>query len=111
MMMLLAAVSIFAAAAAESGLWSGAFLALGLAARAVASPNLFAILQRIVPANVISAGTGLDNGIANLGSAITPALIGILIGATGNYAAGLYFLMAAALVAAVAMGMLSLRRY
>lgn len=110
-MMLLCALGIYVTATTDTALVAALALAVGLGARAVASPNLFAILQRIVPARVISTGAGLDNGISNLGSALAPTLIGLAIALTGMYAAGLFFLAGCALVAALAMAILTVRGY
>jgi MFS-type transporter involved in bile tolerance (Atg22 family) len=48
----------------------------------------------------MATGIGIDNGLANLGSALAPFLIGILIAATGSYVAGLLFITVTGLIGA-----------
>jgi cyanate permease len=110
-MLVVCALALCGAALAPDGTLAALALALGLSARAFASPNLFAILQRIVPQRVIAAGAGVDNGVANLGSALMPTAIGLSIAVTGAYAAGIVLLAALAVVGALAMGVLAARRY
>jgi cyanate permease len=110
-MLVVCAVALCAAAVAPGGTLAALAIAIGLSARAFASPNLFAILQRIVPQRVIAAGAGVDNGVANLGSALMPTAIGLSIAITGEYAAGIVLLGVLAMVGAAAMGVLALRRY
>ncbi len=110
-MLMIVAGAILLAAQTPVPIVAGAALGVAVTARSIGSPNLFALLQQVIPANVISSGIGVDNGISNVVSALTPAAIGLLIGATGRYEAGLYFMVGLALVGTVVMVVLSLKRY
>jgi ACS family D-galactonate transporter-like MFS transporter len=77
----------------------------------IGSPVYYAIMQRIVPGPIMATGIGIDNGLANLGAAMAPAVIGFLIAATGSYLAGLLFLAVMGLIGAVGAAVLALQRY
>jgi hypothetical protein len=53
----------------------------------------------------------VDNGLANFGSAMAPAVIGFLIAATGSYAAGLLFMSVPGLIGAVRATVLAVQKY
>ncbi len=73
-------------------------------------PAVFAILLQMVPQSVAASATGVFNGIANTVGSLAPLAMGILIGATGRFDAGLFLLVGASLVGSVALVPL-LRRY
>src|SRR6185437_14277941 len=56
-------------------------------------PAVFAILLQMVPQNVAASATGVFNGISNTVGAMAPLAMGILIGATGSFDAGLFLLV------------------
>jgi sugar phosphate permease len=76
-------------------------MTLGVGLDVAFFPVAWAILQSKLPAHLIGTGSGLMNGISNLGSALTPFLMGILIEITGLYDAGIYFLAAFGLLGTV----------
>ena len=59
-------------------------------------------MQRLVPDRTMATGIGIDNGLSNFGSALAPAIVGFLIGATGSFLAGLLFLAGVGAVGAIA---------
>lgn len=64
----------------------------------VGAPNIFALLAKATPSEVSSTAGGILNGFGNFSGALTPVLIGALIGMTGNMSAGLLFMALLAFV-------------
>jgi sugar phosphate permease len=95
-----AAVSIGLAAFVSNSHASVALMILGMVLWGIGPPIYYAIMQRIIPSSIMATGIGIDNGLANLGSALAPFLIGILIAATGSYVAGLLFITVTGLIGA-----------
>jgi ACS family D-galactonate transporter-like MFS transporter len=77
----------------------------------IGSPVYYAIMQRIVPGPIMATGIGIDNGLANFGAAMAPAVVGFLIAATGSYLAGLLVLAAIGVIGAAGAGVLALQKY
>jgi len=67
--------------ALSAGFWGGT------------TPTLFALGMQIVPRKITAMGFGLYSGFANLVGSTAPFIIGVLINRTGDYTAGLYFLV------------------
>jgi MFS-type transporter involved in bile tolerance (Atg22 family) len=67
--------------AISAGFWGGT------------SPTLFSLGSQIMPSKVTAAGFGLYGGIGNIAGAFAPLIIGVLVGSTGNFTAGLQFLV------------------
>jgi MFS family permease len=106
-----AAVSIGFAALAPGPMVSAWLMVLGMIMWGMGSPVYYAMMQRIVPASIMATGIGIDNGLANFGAAMAPAVIGFLIAATGSYLAGLLFLAALGLIGAAGTAVLAVQRY
>jgi len=106
-----AAVSIGLAALAPDPVLSALLMLLGMVLWGMGPPIFYAIMQRIVPAPIMATGIGIDNGLANLGAAMAPAVIGVLIAATGSYLAGLLFLAALGLAGAAGAAVLAVQKY
>ena len=106
-----AAVSIGFAALVDNPIVSALLMALGMIMWGIGPPIFYAIMQRIVPGPIMATGIGIDNGLANLGAAIAPAVIGFMIAATGSYLPGLLFLAALGLVGAAGVAVLAIQRY
>ncbi len=106
-----AAVSIGLAALASDPVASALLMVLGMILWGMSPPVHYALMQRIVPASIVATGIGIDNGLANFGSAMAPAVIGFLIGATGSYLAGLLFLTALGLIGAAGAAVLAFQGY
>lgn len=88
------AMALWAAAVVPGAVASALLIAVAFAFWGMGAAVTHTLVQRIVPASVISTGSGIDNGIANLGAAACPAVIGYMIGVSGSYSAGLMLLVA-----------------
>jgi sugar phosphate permease len=77
--------------AISAGFWGGT------------TPTLFALGCQIIPANVTAAGFGVYAGFANAVGSMAPLIIGILVGRTGEFTAGLMFLVACCFISSLAM--------
>jgi sugar phosphate permease len=77
--------------ALSAGFWGGA------------TPSLFALGCQIIPARITGAGFGLYAGTANLVGSSAPFIIGVLVTRTGDFQAGLIFLVLCCLVTSLAM--------
>jgi sugar phosphate permease len=84
--------------AVSAGFWGGA------------TPPLFAICNQIAPRQIAALAFGLFAGIANLVGSSAPFIIGALVNRTGDFQAGLIFLVLACVVTSFAMIPL-MRRY
>lgn len=105
------ALAIYAAASASSVTTCAILITVAFGFWGLGAATMYSILQRIVPGSVISTGSGIDNGISNLGAAICPALIGYTIGVTGSYFMGLMVLVAIGAVGGLMMIVLTLQDY
>ena len=105
------AISIGLAALVADPIWSGLLMVLGMTLWGMGTPVYYAIMQNIIPAPIMATGIGIDNGLANFGSAMAPAVICFLIAATGSYAAGLLFISALGLIGAVGAAVLAVQKY
>lgn len=76
-------------------------IALGVGLDVMYYPSSWAILQSQLPPHLIGTGSGVMNGISNLGSALTPFAMGVLIETTGVYESGLFFLAALGVIGAI----------
>ncbi len=106
-----ASVSIGFAALVDDPIVSALLMALGMIMWGIGPPIFYAIMQRIVPGPIMATGIGIDNGLANFGAAMAPAVIGFLIAATGSYLSGLLFLAVLGLIGATGVAVLIVQRY
>lgn len=106
-----AAVSIGLAALVDNPIVSALLIVLGMIMWGIGPPIFYAIMQRIVPGPIMATGIGIDNGLANFGAAMAPAVIGFLIAATGSYLTGLLFLAVLGLIGAAGVAVLAIQRY
>lgn len=106
-----AAVSIGFAAVVSDPIVSALLMVLGMIMWGMGPPVFYAIMQRIIPGPIMATGIGIDNGLANFGAALAPAVIGFLIAATGSYVSGLLFLTALGLIGATGAAVLAIQRY
>ena len=86
-------------------------MVLGLILWGMGTPVYYAIMQQIIPGPIMATGIGIDNGLANFGSAMAPAVVGFLIAATGSYTAGLLFISIVGLIGAAGAAVLAGQRY
>jgi len=77
--------------AISAGFWGGT------------APTLFTLGSQIMPAKVTAAGFGLYGGIGNIAGAFAPLIIGMLVASTGNFTAGLQFLVFCCVAGSLAM--------
>lgn len=87
-----AALCIGIGAVVNSAYLCAFLIALGVGLDVVCYPVSWALLQSKLPADLIGTGSGMMNGISNLGSALTPFAMGMLIDKTGFYESGMYML-------------------
>lgn len=101
--MLGGAVGIFFAAHATGQVEAALCLVLAVSALLIGLPGHWSIIQKVVPARALGAGSGFESALGSLGGAITPMIVGYFINATGSYVGGLMCLVAFCLTGAVAM--------
>jgi sugar phosphate permease len=77
--------------AVSAGFWGGT------------TPTLFALGCQIIPAKVTAAGFGIYAGLANAVGSAAPFIIGLLVSRTGDFTAGLMFLLACCAISSLAM--------
>jgi sugar phosphate permease len=106
-----AATAIGLAALVPNPIASGLLMAVGMVMWGMGTPVYYSIMQRIVPGPIMATGIGIDNGLANFGAALAPAVIGFLIAATGSYLGGLLFLAVLGLIGAAGAAVLAVQRY
>ena len=106
-----ASISIGFAALTASPIMSAWLIVLGMTLWGMATPIYYAIMQHIVPASIMATGIGIDNGLANFGAAMAPAVIGFLIAATGSYLAGLLFLSGLGFIGVAGVAVLAVQKY
>jgi sugar phosphate permease len=106
-----AAIAIGVAALVPNPMASALLMVVGMVMWGMGTPVYYSIMQRIVPGPIMATGIGIDNGLANFGSALAPAVIGFLIAATGSYLAGLLFLAVVGLIGAAGATVLAVQRY
>jgi sugar phosphate permease len=105
------AISIGLGALVSDPIVSGLLMVLGMILWGMGTPVYYAIMQNIIPAPIMATGIGIDNGLANFGAAMAPAVIGFLIAATGSYTAGLLFISVLGLIGAVGAGVLAVQKF
>lgn len=105
------AIGVYIGATVSDPMVSAMFLALGIGSAGLAGPAVFTLLQDIVPARGVATGAGIVNGVGNFFSSFAPIIIGFLIGSTGNYANGLFFIVGAATCGAIMMLYLTIKKY
>lgn len=101
--MLGGAVGIYFAAHATGQVEAALCLVLAVSALLIGLPGHWSIIQKVVPARALGAGSGFESALGSLGGAITPMIVGYFINATGSYVGGLMCLVAFCLTGAVAM--------
>jgi sugar phosphate permease len=108
---LIAALCIYFGAIVHNNVVAALLLSLGMGAEGSGIPPAWTLLQGLVPSKTVSVAAGSMNGIASAVAAASPLMIGFLIGHTGTYASGLFFMVGAAVVAAALMLTLVIQKY
>lgn len=102
------ALATFGISAIPSSMGAVICIVLAVGINEFVFPTVWAILQGITPGTLMAAGSGVISGTANLFSAATPFIMGLLIQVTGSYASGLMFLVVMSILGALSC--LALRR-
>ncbi|MEA5117498.1 MAG: MFS transporter, partial [Propionicimonas sp.] len=96
-----AALSILAAALVPHNLGSALLLGLAFAFIGTGLSSYWTIMQNNVGRASVGAAAGVMNGVAQIGSAFIPTIVGALIGTAGAYTNGLLFLVCMGLLGAI----------
>ena len=84
------------------------FFALAVFFQSAYTAQEYAIVQRLLPADRVGAGTGLYNGLAVLFGGVGGSLIpGSIVAMTGSFDAGMFSIVVGALIAALVMFILA----
>jgi sugar phosphate permease len=94
---------VYAASIVESPVVSAVLVALSVGAWGTTVPTLFAMGTEVIPPKVTAMGFGIYAGLANIVGAISPVLIGYVIGRSGDYASGLLVITLSCLVLSLSM--------
>jgi sugar phosphate permease len=88
-----------------------AILIIGVSCQQACAGNVQALLHSFSGKQLMGRAAGVMNGIGNVASFIAPAMVGVMIGKTGNFSVVIVFLAADLLVAAIALALLIRSRY
>jgi sugar phosphate permease len=105
-----AAACLYAGANAEDNLLSAYYLSGSIGFLGVGLASYWTVLQSIVPASAVGSAAGVMNGVASLGSALMPMVVGYLIERTGSYSAGLTFLVGMGILGATSAAVLMMKK-
>lgn len=108
--MLLAGVCVYAGAVTEHKYLSAVLLAMAVGSCTMGTPCAWTLLQGLVNGKCMATASGTMNGISSCLSSLSPALIGLFIDLTGQYSGGLMCLVFTGAVAALAAGVLVLKK-
>lgn len=89
---------VYAASAVGNPTHSALLIALSAGAWGITVPALFAMGTEVIPPKVTAMGFGIYAGVANIVGALTPVLMGFVIGKSGNYAGGLLVITLATVI-------------
>lgn len=76
------------------------FMSIAFFGQGMASAITWALLSEIVPKELVGSCGGTYNFVTNLGGALSPAIVGYLITATGSYSSALVFVSSMGLLGA-----------
>ncbi len=105
-----AAASIFAGANVGDNYDSALCMAAAIGFLGMGLATYWTMMQAIVSKAAVGAAAGVMNGVASLGSALVPTVIGLLIQSSGTYFSGLMFLVVIGALGGLSMVILSMRR-
>lgn len=105
-----AGVLLYFGSIADSPRNAALLIALSAGFEGFATPPLYALILVAIRPSVVAAGTGVMNGLANTVGAFAPLAIGIVIGTSGDFKAGLLVVVLGSTVCSLAMLPL-LKRY
>ncbi|MBO3463012.1 MFS transporter [Aetokthonos hydrillicola Thurmond2011] len=105
---LIAGVMVYIASTVDTLELLVLFFALAIFSKSAYAAQEYAIVQHLLPANQVGAGTGLYNGIAVLFGGVGGSLIpGSLIATTGSFDAGMLSIVVGAVAASLVMFVLA----
>lgn len=105
------AICMYLGANVADNVTSAYFISAAIGSLGIGLASYWAIMQTIVPASSMGTAAGIMNGVASIGSAFVPTIVGIFIQATGgSYASGLMFLVGMAALGCVCSLVLTLKR-
>lgn len=109
----IAATMVYIASNTTSLGWLVLFFALAVLFQSAYAAQEYAIVQRLLPADRVGAGTGLYNGLTILLGGVGGSLIpGSIVAATGNFNAGMFSIVVGGMLAAlVLLGLARIMRY
>ncbi len=103
-----AGLLVFCASRSSSLGWLVFFFAAAVFCQSAYTGQEHALVQRLVPAERVGAGTGLYNGLSVLIGGVGGSLVpGTIVALTGDFNAGLLSIVIGALLAAVVLGVLA----
>ncbi|MCL6637814.1 MAG: hypothetical protein K6T26_07680, partial [Alicyclobacillus sp.] len=98
----LAAVGLYAGGMINSIPWAMTVLIAGVCCQQAGAGNIQALLHSFSGKRFMGRAAGVMNGVGNFVSFLTPALVGAMIGSSGNFATVMLFLSLVLLVASLA---------
>jgi sugar phosphate permease len=96
-----AGILLYVATAIKDPHIAAIVIALSAGSWGLGLPAQIALSMEILPGPVVSSGIGVQNGVSNLFGAAAPALIGWIVGHTGNFQAGLMVIVFSSIVGAL----------
>jgi MFS transporter, ACS family, glucarate transporter len=108
---LLAAVGVYVGGKITDVGLAIAILIIGVSCQQACAGNVQALLHSFSGKQLMGRAAGVMNGIGNIASFVAPALVGVMIGTSGNFSVVIVFLSADLLVAAAAVALLIRSRY
>ena len=108
---LIYAVCLMGATAAKSPVVALLLIGLAIFALQTTTVAVMSLLHSIGGAGTMGAGSGGMVGISNFIGAFAPLIMGMILGATGNWTASFGFLAGMAVLSAVLMGIMVPQRY
>jgi sugar phosphate permease len=88
-----------------------AILIIGVSCQQACAGNLQALLHSFSGKHLMGRAAGVMNGTGNVASFAAPAVIGVMIGTSGDFSVVIVFLSASLFVAAIALALLIRSRY
>ncbi|HSZ43450.1 MAG TPA: MFS transporter [Trebonia sp.] len=99
---LLAALGVYVGGSLSDVPLAIAIMIVGVSFQQACAGNVQALLHSFSGRNLMGRSAGVMNGIGNVVSFLTPTVIGVMIGTSGNFSLVIVFLSAVLLVAAIA---------
>ncbi len=104
-------VFIYLGSTTASNLNSAIYIAVSIFFLGWVTPVAWTLLQGLVAPNLVGAAAGLMNGISNGFAALAPLIMGYLIGLTGSYLAGMFYLIVVGLIGSACTAVFAIRKY